>query len=96
MIIFKRLHATGQRDDYTVVCFLVYNHFKKYYKMVAIELSKQRALDANPKAIQQINFAANLDREGNTMFSIIQEAKEIILDFSQGIVKVLGIYFTLI
>ena len=58
--------------------------------MIAIDLSKQQALDADPKAIQQINFTANLDRDGNTrMFFIIEEAKESILDFSQNTVKVL-------
>ena len=58
--------------------------------MVAIDLSKQRALDADPRAIQQINFTANLDRPGNTtMFFVIEEAKETVLDFSQGTVKVL-------
>ena len=58
--------------------------------MVAIDLGKQQALDADPRVIQQINFTANLDRAGNTiMFSIIEEAKEIVLDFSQKTVKVL-------
>ena len=58
--------------------------------MIAIDLSKQQALDADPRAIQQINFTANLDRAGNTtMFFIIEQAKEIVLDFSQGTVKVL-------
>ena len=58
--------------------------------MIAIDLSKQQALDADPKAIQQINFTANLEQEGNTtMFFIIEEAKETILDFSQGTIKVL-------
>ena len=58
--------------------------------MIEIDLSKQQALDADPNAIQQINFTANPDREGNTtMFFIIEEAKETILDFSQGTVKVL-------
>ena len=58
--------------------------------MIAVDLSKQQALDADPKAIQQINFTANLDRAGNTtMFFIIEEAKETMLDFSQGAVKVL-------
>ena len=57
--------------------------------MIAIDLSKQEALDPDPKAIQQINFAANLDRRGNTtMFFIIEEVKETALDFSQGTVKV--------
>ena len=58
--------------------------------MIAISLNKQQALDADPRAIQQINFTANLDRDGNTtMFFIIEEAKETVLDFSQGNVKVL-------
>ena len=58
--------------------------------MIAIDSSKQQAIDADPRAIQQINFTANLDRAGNTiMFFIIEEAKETVLDFSQGIAKVL-------
>ena len=58
--------------------------------MIAIDFSKQQALDADPRAIQQINFTANLDRAGNiTMFFIIEKAKETVLDFSQGAVKVL-------
>ena len=58
--------------------------------MVAIDLSKQQALDADPKVIQQINFTANLNRDGNTtIFFVIEKAKERILDFSQGTVKVL-------
>ena len=51
---------------------------------------KQQALDADPRAIQQINFTANLDRdEGATMFFIIEQAKETVLDFSQSTIKVL-------
>ena len=81
--------ATGQGDDYTTGCLLDYTYFKKYYKMIAIDLSKQQALDADPRAIQQINFIANLDRAGNTtMFFIIEEAKETVLDFSQDPIKV--------
>ena len=58
--------------------------------MIAIDLSKQQALDVDPKAIQQINFTANLDRAGNTaIFFIIEEAKETVLEFSQRTVKVL-------
>ena len=58
--------------------------------MTAIYLSKQQVLDADPGAIQQINSTANLDRTGNaTMFFSIEEAKETVLDFSQGTVKVL-------
>ena len=58
--------------------------------MIAIDLSKEQALDADPRAIQQINFAANLDRDGNTTtFFVIEQAKETIFEFSQGTVKVL-------
>ena len=82
--------ATRQGDDYRTGCLLDYCYFKDHCKMIAIDLRKQQALDADPRAIQQINFTANLGREGNTtMFSIIEEAKETVLDFSQGTVEVL-------
>ena len=82
--------ATGQGDDYTTGCLLDYSYFVDTYKMIAVDLSKQQALDADPRAIQQINFTANLDRAGNTrIYFILEETKETILDFSQGIVKVL-------
>ena len=81
--------ATGQGDDYTTGCFLDYSYFEDHYKMIAIDLSKQQPLDADPRAIQQINFAANLDENaGATMFFIIEEAKKTIFEFSQGTVKV--------
>ena len=58
--------------------------------MIAIDLSKQEALDTDPKAIQKINFTGNLDRaENTTMFFIIEEAKETTLDLSEGTVKIL-------
>ena len=82
--------AAGQWDDYTTGCLLDYSYFKDHYKMIAIDLSKQQALDAYPIAIQQINFTENLDRaENTTIFLIIEEPKETVLDFSQGTVKVL-------
>ena len=67
--------VTGQGDDYTTGWLLDYSYFKKYYKLIAIDLSKQQ--DADLKAIQQIIFTENLDREeGLTMFFIIEETKE--------------------
>ena len=48
-------------DDYTTGCLLDYPYFKEYHKLIAIDLSKQQKLDADPKAIQQINFTGNLD-----------------------------------
>ena len=72
------------------VFLLDYSYFTDTYKMIAIDLSKQQALDAEPRAIQQINFTANLDRAGNTrVYFILEETKETILDLSQGTVKVL-------
>ena len=69
---------------------LDYPYFKDSYKMIAIDLSKQQALDVDPRANQQIIFTANLGRAGNTrIYFILEEAKETILDFSQGTVKVL-------
>ena len=74
--------VTGQGDDYTTSCFLDYSYLKEHYKIIAIGLSKQQALDADPRAIQQINFTANLDRvENTTMFFINEEAKETVWTF---------------
>ena len=76
--------ATGQGDDYTTGCLLDCIYFKNYYKMIAVDLSKQQALDADPKAIQQINFTANLDRAGNTRFYFIREkATKLCLSFQK-------------
>ena len=82
--------ATGKRDDDATGCLLDYSYFKENYKMIAIDWSKEQALDTDPRAIQQINFIANLNIAGNTtMFFITEEAKETVLDFLQGTVKVL-------
>ena len=82
--------CTGSGDDYTTGSLLDYPYFKGSYKIIAVDLSKQQALDADPIAIQQINFTANLDRAGNTrIYFILEEAKETILNFPQGTVKVL-------
>ena len=70
--------------------FIACAYFKNYYEIIAIDLSKQQALDADPREIQQINFTANLDRAGNTRtYFILEEAKETVFNFSQGTVKVL-------
>ena len=59
------------------MCLLDYPYFEEYYKLIAIDLSKQQKLDADPKAIQQINFARNLHRaQGLTILFIIEYAKE--------------------
>ena len=69
--------STGQGDDNISWCLLDYNNYNNYYKMIAIDLSKQQPLHADPKAIQQINFIANLYQDRNTaMFFIIEETKK--------------------
>ena len=75
--------AISQGDDYTTGCLLAYSYFKDSYKVIAVDLSKQQALDADPRANQQINFTANLDRAGNTrIYFILEETKETKLGFS--------------
>ena len=82
--------STDKGDDYTTGYLLDNPYFKKNYKMITIDLSKQQTLDADLRAIQKINFTANLDREGHkTMLLLIVEAKETVLDFLQGTVKLL-------
>ena len=74
-----------------------YPCFKKYCNIIAIDLSKQQVLHADLKAIKQINSTENLQREPNSntaMLFIIQEAKETILNFSQGAMRVLRMCFT--
>ena len=85
-----RKFVTVQEDDCTTGCLLDYPYFKEHYKFIATNLSKQQALDTHPKAMQQINFTGNLEKNnGATMFFIIEGAKETVLDFSQGTVNVL-------
>ena len=84
--------TTGQEDDCRIGCLQIldYSYFKQNFKMTEVHLSKQQALDADLTAIQQITAIVNLDSAGNTtMFFIIKKAKEIVLNFSQGTVKVL-------
>ena len=79
--------AIDQGNDYTTGSLLDYNYFNNYYKMIALDLSKQQALDADPKSIQQINFTRILNRgevvNDNTMMFFT------FLYFSQGNVTVL-------
>ena len=89
MITFKKIATTGQGDEYKTGCLLDYPYFKKNYNLNTIDLSKQQKLDANPKAMQQINYTGNLNRAVDAkMFFITEETKETVLDFSKETVKV--------
>ena len=88
--IYKNIRktATDQGDYYATGCLLDYSYFKENYKMIEIDLGKQQTLGADPTEIEQINFTANLEKTGNAIIFIIEEAKETVLGFSQGTVKV--------
>ena len=66
---------------------LDYNYFKEHYKLVAVDLSKQKELDADPRAIQQIEFKYMLGTS-STIYWVLEKSKETILEFYKGTVKV--------
>ena len=89
--------TTGQGDDYTIGCLLDYSYFNENYKMIATDLSKQQALDAHLRAIQQINFTANLDRDDSAaVLFIIELAKETVFEFSPRTVSFMNTKYSII
>ena len=78
---------TGKGEDYTTGSLLDSNYFKKHYKLVAVDLSKRKELDADPIAIQQIEFKYML-RINSTIYWVLEKSKETILEFYKGTVKV--------
>ena len=77
----------GKGEDYTTGSLLDYNYFDKHYKLVAVDLSKQKELDVDPRAIQQIEFK-NMLRTNSTIYWVLEKSKETILEFYKGTVKV--------
>ena len=77
----------GKGEDYTRGSLLDYNYFKKHYKLVAVDLSKQKELDTDPRAIQQIEFKYMLETN-STIYWVLEKSKEAILEFYKGTVKV--------
>ena len=80
--------STGKGDDYTTGCLLDFAYFEKNYKIIAADLSKQKALDADSRAIQQIIFTGHTDDQIKVYY-ILEQSKETILEFSKGTTKVL-------
>ena len=77
--------ATGKGDHYTTGCLLDYPYFNENYKMLAIDLSRQNELDADPRAIQQISFTTNLDRVGIQQYSLLlKKQKKLFLNFHKA------------
>ena len=80
--------STGQGDNYTAGCLLDFAYFENDFRLITADLSKQKALDADPKAIQQIIFTGKTDNQIRVYY-ILEQSKETILEFSKGTTKVL-------
>ena len=88
-----RKASTGQGDDYTTGCLLDFAYFKDNYRVIASDLSKNKALDTDSRAIQQIIFTGKIKSAvANTrviIYYILEQSKETTLQFSKGTTKVL-------
>ena len=76
-----------KKGDYTTGSFLDYDYLKKHYKLVAVDLSKQKELDADLRAVQQIEFKYMLETN-STIYWVLEKSKETILEFHKGTIKV--------
>ena len=84
--------STGHGDDYTTGRLLDYTYFKDNYKLIAVDLSKQKGLDADPRAIQQMAFQGVVGGDAGTkirLYTILEQSEETMLEFSKGTAKVL-------
>ena len=83
-----RKTATGREDDYTTGCLLDDQYFKDNYQLIAVDLSKQKELDTDPTAIQQIEFYEKLETNSQVC-TVLEKSKETVLEFYKGTAKVL-------
>ena len=83
--------ATGQGDDYKTRCLLDYQCFKDHYQLIVVDLSLQEELDADPRAIQQIEFHGMLKTKSQ-MCTVLEKSKETVFEFYKGRGKVLQRY----
>ena len=81
----------GKGDDYTTGCLLDYQYFKDHYQLIANDLSKQKELDAVPRAIQQIEFYGKLETNSQVC-TVLEKSEETVLEFYKGEAKVLQAY----
>ena len=93
MIKIKKYHeirkiSTGKGDDYTTGCLLDYQYFKNRYRLIAVDLSKQKELDVDPRAMQQIEFYGTL-KTNSQVCTVLEKSKEIILELCKRTAKVL-------
>ena len=85
---YEKIIDTSRNNEYTTGNLLDYDYFKNYYKLIAIDLSKQQALQENEDLIQQINFIGKLEEAAN-VFIIIEKKENTILEFSQNLANVI-------
>ena len=85
---YEKIIDISKNDEYTTSNLLDYDYFKKYYKLIAIDLSKQQVLQENEDLIQQINFVGRIEEAAN-IFVIIEKKEHTILEFSQNFANVL-------
>ena len=83
-----RKTATRKGNDYTTECLLEYQYFKNHYQLIAADLSKQKELDADPRAIQQIKFYGILKTDSQ-LCTVLEKSKVTVLEFYKGAAKVL-------
>ena len=81
--------STGQGDDCTTGCLLDFAYFLKNCRLIAVDFSKPQALDADPKAIQQIIFTGKAPNNTIRIYYVLEKSKEAILEFAKGTIKVL-------
>ena len=84
--------STGQGDNYTTGSLLDYAYFRNNYELIAVDLSKKKASDADPRAIQQIVYQGVVGRDDNTkirLYTVLEQSNETILEFYKGTAKVL-------
>ena len=84
--------STGYRNDYTTGCLLDYAYFRDNRKLLAVDSSKQKALDADPRAIQQLVFqevVGGVNGIKIRLYTILEQSKDTVLEFAKGTEKVL-------
>ena len=84
---YRKLTKVMTGEDNTTGSLFDFNYFNKHYKLVAVDLSKQKELDADPRAIQQIEFKYMLGTN-STIYWVLEKSKETILEFAKGTVQV--------
>ena len=85
---YDEIRKTGKGDDYIAGCLLDYQYFKDHYQLIAVDLSKQKELDVDPRAIQQIEFYGKLETNSQVC-TVLEKSKETVLEFYKGVPKVL-------